>query len=113
MRNAGYSIYIDDFGTGYSSLDYLRDLAVDVIKIDKAFTATVGTNAVTESIVPHILQIAEKLCLTVVAEGIETEVQAAYFRAAGKGILGQGWFYSRPVPASELRKMGVIEMTAR
>lgn len=103
LRDAGHSVYIDDFGTGYSSLAYLRDLAVDAIKVDRAFTATVGTDAVTESIVPQILQLAEQLGLSVVVEGIETAEQAAYFRRAGKRILGQGWFYGQPVAAKELQ----------
>jgi sensor c-di-GMP phosphodiesterase-like protein len=105
LRNAGHTVYIDDFGTGYSSLAYLRDLSVDVIKIDRAFTATIGTHAITESIIPQILQMAEQLRLAVVVEGIETEEQAAYFRATGNGILGQGWLDSRPVPAARLHDL--------
>ena len=104
LRQAGYTVYIDDFGTGYSSLSYLRDLAVDVIKIDRAFTATVGTNAITESFVPQILDIARQLRLSVVVEGIETAEQAAYFKAAGDGFFGQGWFFSRPLTAEMLRQ---------
>jgi sensor c-di-GMP phosphodiesterase-like protein len=102
LRRAGHRVYIDDFGTGYSSLAYLRDLAVDVIKIDRAFTATVGTHAITECIIPQILQMAEQLHLAVVVEGIETREQADYFRASGRGILGQGWLFSRAVPAADL-----------
>jgi sensor c-di-GMP phosphodiesterase-like protein len=109
LRRAGHTVYIDDFGTGYSSLAYLRDLSVDVIKIDRAFTATIGTHAITESIIPQILQMAEQLRLSVVVEGIETEEQAAYFRAAGRGILGQGWLYSRPVSAGRLH--GLLQST--
>ena len=107
LRAAGHAIYIDDFGTGYSSLAYLRDLAVDCIKIDRAFTASIGTDAVTETIIPQILRMAEQLRLVVVVEGIETSAQAKYFRSAGKGILGQGWFLGRPVSAVQLSELRV------
>jgi len=55
--------------------------------------------------VPQILAMAEQLDLLVVVEGIETEEQAQYFRAAGRGILGQGWLYGKPVPAAQFRKL--------
>jgi sensor c-di-GMP phosphodiesterase-like protein len=101
LKSTGYVVYIDDFGTGYSSLAYLHLLHVDAIKVDRAFTQTIGTEAVTASVVPQILAMAEKLRLLVVVEGIETEEQAMYFREAGPGILGQGWLYGRPVPAAQ------------
>jgi sensor c-di-GMP phosphodiesterase-like protein len=104
LKSLGHSVYIDDFGTGYSSLAYLHDLSVDAIKIDRAFTATVGTQAVTASVVPQILEMASQLDLTVVVEGIETEEQAEYFRAAGRGIMGQGWLFGKPVSAEQLKR---------
>ena len=104
LKQAGYSVYIDDFGTGYSSLAYLHRLAVDAIKIDRAFTQTVGTDAVTASVVPQILAMAEQLDLQVVVEGIESEEQAEYFRQRRSGMLAQGWLYSQPLTAAELRQ---------
>lgn len=101
LRNAGFTVYIDDFGTGYSSLSYLNDLRVDAIKIDRVFTQTVGTGAITASVVPQILEIANRLGLTVIVEGIENEEQAVYFRSVRRGILGQGWLLGRPMPAEE------------
>jgi len=105
LKSTGHMVYIDDFGTGYSSLSYLHQLDVDAIKVDRVFTQTVGTGAVTASVVPQILAMAEQLDLLVVVEGIETEEQAQYFRAAGRGILGQGWLYGKPVPAAQFRKL--------
>jgi len=105
LRSMGHMVYIDDFGTGYSSLAYLHQLDVDAIKVDRVFTQTVGTGAVTASVVPQILAMAEQLDLLVVVEGIETEEQAQYFRAAGRGILGQGWLFGKPVPAAQFRKL--------
>jgi len=105
FKNSGHMMYIDDFGTGYSSLAYLHQLQVDAIKIDRAFTQTIGTGAVTASVVPQILAMAAQLDLLVVVEGIETREQAEYFRAAGRGILGQGWLFGKPVPAEQLRRL--------
>jgi sensor c-di-GMP phosphodiesterase-like protein len=103
LRHAGHTVYIDDFGTGYSSLSYLHRLSVDAIKIDQSFTQTVGTGAVTASVVPLILKMAYELGLMVVVEGIETIEQAEYFRKAGSGILGQGWLFGKPVPAAQMK----------
>jgi len=105
FKSTGHRVYIDDFGTGYSSLAYLHELHVDAIKVDRTFTKTVGTEAVTASVVPQILEMAAQLDLLVVVEGIETNEQAEYFRAAGRGILGQGWLFGKPVPAAQFRKL--------
>ena len=99
LRQKGHYVAIDDFGTGYSSLAYLHDLSVDAIKIDKAFTKAIGTDAVTVSILPQILTMAETLKLHIVVEGIETQVQADYFAASDQRIRAQGWLFGRPVPA--------------
>ena len=101
LRASGHAIYIDDFGTGYSSLSYLHDLHVDAIKIDRVFTKTVGTQAVTASVVPQILAMADKLGLTVIVEGIETAEQAEYFRKARARTLGQGYYFGKPMPAEK------------
>ncbi len=103
LRAAGHAIYLDDFGTGYSSLSYLNDLHADGIKIDRAFTRTVGTEAVTATVVPQILEMAQKLGLGIVVEGIETVEQADYFSGAITGAHGQGWLFGRPVAAHEFK----------
>lgn len=103
LQRAGHTVYIDDFGTGYSSLAYLHQLAADAIKIDRTFTHTVCTDAVTASVVPQILDIARRLDLVVVVEGIETCEQATYFRQAGRGTLAQGFLFGAPMTAEELR----------
>jgi sensor c-di-GMP phosphodiesterase-like protein len=105
LRLSGHPVYIDDFGTGYSSLAYLHDLKTTAIKIDRAFTQTVGTEAVTASVVPQILDMASRLNLMVVVEGIETQRQADYFRHAHPGIRGQGWLFGRPVPAAHFKRL--------
>ncbi|WP_109489169.1 EAL domain-containing protein [Occallatibacter savannae] len=105
LRQRGHYVAIDDFGTGYSSLAYLHDLSVDAIKIDKAFTKAIGTDAVTVSILPQILTMAETLGLRVVVEGIETKIQADYFAASDQDIHAQGWLFGRPVPARVFLQM--------
>jgi sensor c-di-GMP phosphodiesterase-like protein len=112
LKALGHKVYIDDFGSGYSNLAYLHQLSVDAIKIDRAFTRTVGTDAVTASVVPQILDIASQLQLQVVVEGIETVAQADYFRRSASGILGQGWLFGRPVPAAQFRKLLVEQSEA-
>ncbi|MGD0914124.1 MAG: EAL domain-containing protein [Terracidiphilus sp.] len=105
LRELGHPVYIDDFGTGYSSLAYLHDLKATAIKIDRAFTSTVGTEAVTASVVPQILDMASRLNLMVVVEGIEMQKQADYFQHVHPGIRGQGWLYGRPVPAAHFKRL--------
>ena len=103
LRRRGHSVYIDDFGTGYSSLSYLLYLAVDTIKIDKAFTRAIGTESVTVAILPQIMAMAKSLNLDVVVEGIETDQQALYFSTAAQRVYGQGWLYGRAIPIEEFR----------
>jgi sensor c-di-GMP phosphodiesterase-like protein len=102
LRDRGHATFIDDFGTGYSNLAYLTELHVDGIKINRSFIATIGTEAVTASIVPQILGVAKALNLKVVVQGIEREDQARYFSGEDESILGQGWFFGLPVPAKGL-----------
>ena len=105
LRQRGHYVHIDDFGTGYSSLAYLHDLSVDAIKIDKAFTKAIGTDAVTVSILPQILTMAETLGLRVVVEGIETPEQARYFARCRQSIYAQGWLFGRPVPREAFHQL--------
>jgi sensor c-di-GMP phosphodiesterase-like protein len=102
LRKAGYQVHIDDFGTGFSSLSYLDRLAVNAIKIDRAFTRTIGTDAVTAPVLPQVLALAESLNIEVIVEGVETEAQRDYLQATGKRVKVQGWYYSKPMTAGEL-----------
>jgi sensor c-di-GMP phosphodiesterase-like protein len=101
LRLAGHRVYIDDFGTGYSSLSYLSELKVDAIKIDRSFTQAIGTEAVTVTILPQILAMAEVLNLQVIAEGIETPEQMRYFDMTPNPVFGQGWLFGKPASYEE------------
>jgi EAL domain-containing protein (putative c-di-GMP-specific phosphodiesterase class I) len=96
LRAKGLWVALDDFGTGYASLTHLLTVPVDIIKIDKSFVNRLAPRNASMAIVEGLLQIASKLDIRVIAEGIETEEQADLLRAAGC-ILGQGYLFSRAV----------------
>ena len=99
-RRAGHCVAIDDFGVGYSSLQYLQQLPLDALKIDKSFIDSIGTHSVTSPVTSHIIDMARTLGLFTVAEGIETSAQLAYLQSR-QVEFGQGWLFSRPLPAAE------------
>ena len=101
LKAQGVSIAIDDFGTGYSSLAYLKRLPVSILKIDRSFIDQVTVDADSRAIVTSIVQLASALGLETVAEGIETPGHAAVMLELGCGV-GQGWHWSRAVPAERL-----------
>lgn len=113
LRRLGHSIHIDDFGSGFSNLDKLLYLYADTIKIDKAFTKTIGTESVAAVILPHIMTIAKSLNLEVVVEGVEITYQADYFLPGRQKIYGQGWLFGRPMAAPALLSQIANPVTAQ
>jgi diguanylate cyclase (GGDEF)-like protein len=96
LKAMGVKLALDDFGTGYSSLTYLRQLPLDLLKIDRSFIREIDTNASDRAIVKTILDFAESLGLSVVAEGVETERHLLVLRQLGCPAY-QGFLFARPM----------------
>ena len=104
LKDIGVRLALDDFGTGYSSLGYLNRFPIDIIKIDKTFVDRIEGTADTDGLVEAIIHLSKNFGLATVAEGIEDEHQAE--RLATLGCLhGQGFLWSRPVPADEISEV--------
>jgi diguanylate cyclase (GGDEF)-like protein/PAS domain S-box-containing protein len=101
LHERGLHLAIDDFGTGYSSLSRLKYMPVDLLKIDRSFVKDIPRDADASAIVLAIIQMGRSLGMTPLAEGIETEEQWRFLVDAGC-ILGQGYLFSKPVPATEI-----------
>lgn len=101
LRGLGMQLAIDDFGTGYSSLEQLKHLPVSQLKIDKSFVANIPEDPADTAIVSAIVEMAERLDLEVVAEGVETGAAMAWLRAHGIAQ-AQGFYWSKPIAAADL-----------
>ena len=98
LRRLGVRVYVDDFGTGYSSLGYLRDLPLDGVKLDRAFTRDLTTSDDAWALARAIVTMLQDLKLAVTAEGIESAAQLAQLRSLGCRH-AQGFYFARPGPA--------------
>jgi diguanylate cyclase (GGDEF)-like protein/PAS domain S-box-containing protein len=104
LKDMGFRIALDDFGTGYSSLNYLRRIPISTLKIDKSFIDNITSNVKEKSIINNIIQMAHSLGLIVIAEGVETEEQLSILKERNCDYI-QGYYFSRPLPASEIEKL--------
>jgi sensor c-di-GMP phosphodiesterase-like protein len=100
LRERQSHIAVDDFGTGYSSLGYISSFPLDYLKIDKRFVDAIGTDAPMAGLVESIIDMAKRLELRIIAEGVETPEQAAYLKDRGVEY-AQGWYYSKAIPVAE------------
>jgi EAL domain-containing protein (putative c-di-GMP-specific phosphodiesterase class I) len=111
LHRGGLRIAIDDFGTGYSSLSRLRDVPVDVLKIDRSFVSGVDDDPQAASIVAAFIELASGLGMMTLAEGIETPGELAFLVARGCRM-GQGFLFSRPVPPEEIIALALAGVPA-
>lgn len=102
IRAKGIAISLDDFGTGYSSLSYLKDLPIDIVKIDRSFVQELGSQTKSQPIIEAVTAIAKAYDLKVVAEGIETREQLELAHQIGCRIF-QGFYIERPQPSERLQ----------
>jgi diguanylate cyclase (GGDEF)-like protein/PAS domain S-box-containing protein len=101
LHSRGLRLAIDDFGTGYSSLSRLKHMPVDILKIDRSFVRDVHADEQAGNMVKAIIQLADGLGMTPLAEGIETEREWRFLLESGCR-LGQGFFFCRPIPAADI-----------
>ncbi len=104
LQGMGVHVSIDDFGTGYSSLNYLKKLPIERLKIDKSFIRDIATDPDDRAIISAVTSMAHQMGIKTVAEGVETEEQFAFVKAAGCDEV-QGYLVSRPVPADRFREL--------
>ena len=104
LHDRGLKLAIDDFGTGYSSLARLKHMPVDILKIDRSFVRDIDKDRDAASMVSAMISLANNLGMIPLAEGIETEGEWAFLTDRGC-TLGQGFHFSRPVPAAEILAM--------
>lgn len=101
LHHEGFEIAIDDFGTGHSALIYLEHFAFDYLKIDRGFINAIGTETITSPVLDAVLTLAQRMSLVTIAEGVETQEQAAWLRQHGVNFL-QGYWISRPLTLEKL-----------
>ncbi len=101
LRELGVRLAIDDFGTGYSALNYLRRFPMDVLKIDRSFVSGVAASSQEAALVEAMIRMSTSLGLSVVAEGVEDDEQCIRLQEL-RCRYGQGFLFSRPVPATAL-----------
>ncbi|VFC13361.1 signaling protein [Clostridioides difficile] len=98
LRKYGFSISMDDFGTGYSSISCLRDMPIDILKLDKSFLGGIEHDERSRNIAKSIVSLAKSLDLVVIIEGVESKEQAELMKQFGCDLV-QGFYFARPMPA--------------
>ena len=104
LKRLGIRLALDDFGTGYSSLSYLRELPIDIVKIDRSFITAIGVTPAGRAIVAAVTNLAHVLGLTITSEGVETQDQHDDIRVIGCES-AQGYFYALPMPADAINRL--------
>lgn len=104
IKEAGFGLSMDDFGSGYSSLHLLREMPVDVLKLDKGFLDDCGSdNSREKKVLSHVISMAKDLEISVLAEGVETESQKKFLEEANCDMI-QGYYYAKPMSIDDFEK---------
>lgn len=101
LRSKGFSLALDDYGTGHASISYLQSFPFNYLKIDKIYTQSIGSGAITETLIETIIEMASKLKLTLIAEGVETPEQMSYLKQHDVHLV-QGWLFAKAMSYEQL-----------
>lgn len=115
LKEEGYTIWLDDFGSGYSSLNVLKDYSFDVIKIDMKFLSSFDINEKTKIVIDSVVQLANRLGMKTLTEGVETQEEADFLKKIGCGRL-QGYLFGKPIKLEDFEekiKKGEFKITKK
>ncbi len=104
LRKSGFAMLMDDFGSGYSSLNMLKEMPIDMLKIDKQFMVELATSRRAGNILISIIRMAKLLNISTIAEGVETERQLEFLRNAGCDKI-QGYYFAKPMQTDEFERL--------
>nr|WP_239996624.1 EAL domain-containing protein [Photobacterium phosphoreum] len=109
LKGLGCKIAIDDFGTGHSSLVNLQQIDLNYLKIDQIFVKNIGIDSTSEHLIETTVEMAKRLSLSLIAEGVETEAQAEYLQQQGVDFL-QGFLFAKPIPLDEFLQQQALNI---
>lgn len=104
LQSQGFIIEMDDFGSGYSSLNMLKEVPIDILKLDMRFLSQAGHDSRGGNIISAVIRMANSLELPIIAEGVENEEQANFLKNLGCVVM-QGYYFAKPLPADEFEKL--------
>lgn len=104
LQSQGFIIEMDDFGSGYSSLNMLKEVPIDILKLDMRFLSQAGHDSRGGNIISAVIRMANSLELPIIAEGVENEEQANFLKNLGCVVM-QGYYFSKPLPATEFEEL--------
>ena len=104
LREKGFQIEVDDFGSGYSSLNAIADLPFDVLKLDMAFIRSMDKGQKNKDVIALVMDLAKKIGIKVVAEGVETKEQCDFLKSLGCDYV-QGYYFSKPLSPKEMEAL--------
>ena len=104
LHDVGFKLSIDDFGSGYSSLNMLKDMPADVVKIDREFFNTTADSEKGRAVISSVVDLANKLHMKVISEGVETEDQVEFLAEIGCHMV-QGYFFAKPMTIKDFQEL--------